>query len=444
MSMHKFAFNDRDEFQRKPIAEKIITLLTSNIDISPLVIDGDWGTGKTEFCYKLINLFEQKESHQLIYIDAFKADHINEPLLTIIAELIKLQPEKKRIELRNKFSAIMRSGLKISGKALTSHILKQDTESITDEYEKAIQEGTEKALNATVDILLKDHIEAEKNLETLQEIISSLTQKKPLVIFIDELDRCRPNFAIKLLEVIKHTFNINNVQFVLVTNMKQLKASVNHCYGSAINAQNYLDKFLMYQIELPIKTQNSLVSVEHFKNLVRKSDKLKNTVLNERNNYRKELVYQCIENSNISLREVETLIRHFIVYEVLNSGNLDIEELIAICLYVIRPDNASKILKGNSDANDIASFLGLNEFSSSGRHHSPNFAQLFGVLLASECKFNSQKFSQILREEPWKDMLLQLSDGFPFDEHDRKEVMRKFIQTLSNLSLNTTMVVYDE
>ena len=43
-------FGDRDDFNRKPIAEKIIKLLESDIDVSPLLIDGDWGTGKSEFC----------------------------------------------------------------------------------------------------------------------------------------------------------------------------------------------------------------------------------------------------------------------------------------------------------------------------------------------------------------------------------------------------------
>ena len=54
--MRELTFGSRDEFTRKPIAEKIIKLLESNIDVSPLIIDGKWGTSKTEFCFKLNKL----------------------------------------------------------------------------------------------------------------------------------------------------------------------------------------------------------------------------------------------------------------------------------------------------------------------------------------------------------------------------------------------------
>lgn len=57
------SFSDRDEFQRKSIAENIVKLLIPETDISPLVIDGDWGTGKTEFSIKLKNLILEQEGN---------------------------------------------------------------------------------------------------------------------------------------------------------------------------------------------------------------------------------------------------------------------------------------------------------------------------------------------------------------------------------------------
>ena len=74
-------FDTQDEFKRKPIAENIIRLLTSPIDLSPMVIDGGWGTGKTEFCQKLIRLMQQQHpDYQPVYIDAFRSDHSGERL----------------------------------------------------------------------------------------------------------------------------------------------------------------------------------------------------------------------------------------------------------------------------------------------------------------------------------------------------------------------------
>ena len=84
----------RDEFQREPVAAKVISLLVSDAQVSPMVIDGDWGTGKTEFCHKLINKFKAEHgSYRIVYVDAFKADHADNPLMTILAEVLKLLPE---------------------------------------------------------------------------------------------------------------------------------------------------------------------------------------------------------------------------------------------------------------------------------------------------------------------------------------------------------------
>lgn len=104
-------FDTHDEFKRKPIAENIIRLLTSPIDLSPMVIDGGWGTGKTEFCQKLIRLMQQQHpDYQPVYIDAFRSDHSGEPLLALLAEIIKActpedtgdQPSEQRKILRGK------------------------------------------------------------------------------------------------------------------------------------------------------------------------------------------------------------------------------------------------------------------------------------------------------------------------------------------------------
>ena len=94
-------FDFRDEYNRKPIAEKIIQLLVSDINISPLIIDGGWGTGKSEFCHKLINLLAGDDIINLrpVYVDAFKADHADEPLMTLLASVLKLLPEEEQVSL---------------------------------------------------------------------------------------------------------------------------------------------------------------------------------------------------------------------------------------------------------------------------------------------------------------------------------------------------------
>jgi hypothetical protein len=74
---------------------------------------------------------------------------------------------------------------------------------------------------------------------------------RKLVIVIDELDRCRPDYALQLLEIIKHFFNVPGVHFVLGVNLKELQNSVKARYGAGVDAETYLQKFISLQLNLP-------------------------------------------------------------------------------------------------------------------------------------------------------------------------------------------------
>lgn len=399
----KFQFqgeDGRDEFQREPIAEKIIQLLTSNIDISPMIIDGDWGTGKSEFCHKLINKFkDEKDGYQIIYIDAFKADHADNPLMTIFAEIIKLVPEKDKVGFMKKALPVIRYGAKALLKAGVSHIMKKNADDIADELEGTIQDAANSAIDATITVLLKDHEEAEKNLEALQALLEELAKDKPIIIFIDELDRCRPDFSVSMLEVIKHTFNVKNVKFVLVTNTIQLKAAINHAYGSTVNAHRYLDKFVKFTIALPIKHgdeyNQKLSSFEYFQQLVRDSETLNETILtnNKDNDATVELIYRLIETNHLSLREVETFIRYLQITKVLGKGLTNnsywvknVFVVLGIFIICFQPKLIVDIQNNNIDA-DI--FLKLVDFPSD-LDSVMYGSNLILVLLASQARYNSE------------------------------------------------------
>lgn len=130
--------NGRDDFKRELIAEKVINLLTSDINISPMMIDGNWGSGKTEFCLKLISKFKNEHpDYRLLYIDAFQADHADNPLMTILSSVINLEPEEeKKKKLIEKAIPVIRYGVKTVAKAAVSHVLKINTEELDDEFEK--------------------------------------------------------------------------------------------------------------------------------------------------------------------------------------------------------------------------------------------------------------------------------------------------------------------
>lgn len=319
---NKITFSNRDEYKRKSIAEKIIKLITSDIDTSPMIIDGSWGTGKTEFCYKLINLLnESNPEYKTVYVDAFNEDHTDSPILTVLAAIVTLLPEAERPALIKKALPALRFGLKTALKASAGWVLRQNTDDLAEEFQEAIKETSNAAIDGTVETLLEDHIDSEKNIKTLKIALKEISDKNPIVIFIDELDRCKPSFAISILENIKHVFDVDNVHFVLITNTQQLQASINHIYGQSVDAKRYLDKFIRFAFTLSDHYKrdgyrNTLTSIYHWDTIANKSTSL--TEINQLEEYIKHF----IEIRKLSLREVETFSRYIEIYQKISPNKL--------------------------------------------------------------------------------------------------------------------------
>ena len=400
-------FDTQDEFKRKPIAENIIRLLTSDIDLSPMVIDGGWGTGKTEFCQKLIRLMQQQHpDYQPVYIDAFRSDHSGEPLLALLAEIIKActpedtgeQPSEQRKNITRKVAKAAGFVMKTVAKAAAGHVLKQNMEGLAEGMSRIINDKQEAknaaatvagaattlashsidaTIDATVEALLKEQIEAEKNLETLKDCLTELAAEKPIILFIDELDRCRPDYAVDMLEVIKHVFDVENVKVVLVTNTKQLRAAINHRYGMEVDAQKYLDKFLKYSFALPdqvvarFEEERALVSVKHFKQLIRKSRMASElqALIDERSPTIIGFISDMIERNNISLRETERLVRFLEIYHSLSGGlnkviwQYALLRITGVFIFCFYPSLMDDINKNRTDSKDFARLFNIQSLA---------------------------------------------------------------------------------
>ena len=436
-------FDTQDEFKRKPIAENIIRLLTSDIDLSPMVIDGSWGTGKTEFCQKLIRLMQQQHpDYRPVYIDAFRSDHSGEPLLALLAEIIKActpedtgeQPSEQRKNITRKVAKAAGFVMKTVAKAAVGHVLKQNTDDLAEGLQQIINDGQDAdslaetvtdaaatiashTIDATVEALLKEQIEAEKNLETLKACLKELAADKPIILFIDELDRCRPDYAVDMLEVIKHVFDVENVKVVLVTNTKQLRAAINHRYGMEVDAQKYLDKFLKYNFALPDKIVapfemvQALVSVEYFKQLIRDGN-LKGLIGQE---ITMDLISDLIERNDLSLRETERLVRFLEIYHSLSqnlSGTTRWEYVVlrvtGVFIFCFYPSLMDDINKNRSNAKDFARLFNLQSWPGIQKNHYDfNLADIIAVMLImySNSRDTNFIFTTPQHEEYWKEQV---------------------------------------
>lgn len=371
-----------------------------------MVIDGDWGVGKTEFCKKLIHLIQEQkpDEYQTVYIDAFRSDHNDEPLIAILAEIIKEftvddngeQTERTK-NLIKRIGKVINFSLGTVTKAVLGHLLKQNVDDVTEGFSNAWSDDDKKEINGLVsdtaielsnkavdssmdliaEKLLKEQIESEKNLQALKDILLELSQEKPIILFIDELDRCRPDYAVQMLEILKHIFDIENVKIVLITNMQQLQASVNHRYGSLVQSERYLNKFIKFSFKLPNVVDDwdgygnyaRSVSSEYFKILVQKSVIGRAIKFTRNANILNNFIVDIIEKNNLSLREIETFVRYLDIYFLLQEDDYGdilyylgyrLIEFLGVFIFCFRPRLINHIINNELNIIDLIQSIGFN------------------------------------------------------------------------------------
>lgn len=246
---------------------RLLDSIKSNFSIA---IDNDWGTGKTFFVkqakmildayndhsydYELSNLERIKnvidikniDLHLAVYYNAWENDNQKSPLLSLIYEIIKVAKiDTNKTDISINKEKIIKDGLSAIVKHFSGIDIKELLKCVETEAKDIFKEiKGQKSIKEQVDNILNNLL---------------LEHGERLVIFIDELDRCRPTFAVELLEQIKHYFDNDKITFVFSTNIKQLQYTIKKYYGEAFEAKRYLDKFFDLTISL-----NEINVIEYF------------------------------------------------------------------------------------------------------------------------------------------------------------------------------------
>lgn len=110
-----------------------------------------------------------------------------------------------------------------------------DTNAMVEAIVESASTASEKAVEKLLDVYANTQVAQNEFVKTLSSLTKDLP--KPFVVIIDELDRCRPSFALEFLERIKHLFAAENVVFVLFWNANSICESVRHSYGQGTNAE---------------------------------------------------------------------------------------------------------------------------------------------------------------------------------------------------------------
>jgi hypothetical protein len=268
----------------------------------------------------------RKAGFPVVYLDAFRNDYADDAFTAIAGEIISLAISQRKADstsakafLEKAVGAgkvILRSGLKLGMKAATLGALDAaDFENVASDLAKEASELEDKYVGEilTKQKQQKDTIQAfQYALQDLPALLSSEKMSenaipKPLVIIVDELDRCRPVFALEILERIKHFFSVPNVHFVLGAHLGQLSNSVKVAYGNDIDSHLYLQKFIQLTVYLMDDGERvDQWAATKFINYVIQNLDFKPEHKELANNS-KNFILHIVQSRNLSLRTIERI-----------------------------------------------------------------------------------------------------------------------------------------
>ena len=249
-----------DLLNRKTPIEALTNVI-SNIE-GPCVtaVDASWGMGKTTF----IRMWEQylrNKNFPVVSFNAWETDYFADPFAALSGELLQeLENFGKNLSVDKRSTVWQEQLEKLKG--ATHAIFKKTLPVLRVLADTADPSGLGKA---TVQILEEYTEETSNNHRNTREALKDFrktlgeaasvfaqeAQQCPLVIIIDELDRCRPSYAIELLEIAKHFFSVDHIIFVLAINRTEVSHSIRAVYGERFNAENYLERFFDIDFKLP-------------------------------------------------------------------------------------------------------------------------------------------------------------------------------------------------
>lgn len=248
-----------DWLKRQEFSNQLTNIIKNNSEESFVIgLSAQWGEGKTTFV-KMWQKQMENAGINCIYFDAFEYDYMENVFLSIAIEIYNFAKNKDLAlstnyleESKSVFSHLQSIKMNTSPIILESQLFDKPDEvnknTVADDIEDNLNYLLNNAFNQAI-----NHKEVFTSFKKSLSILASSTSSKnlPLIIIIDELDRCKPNYAVEVLEKIKHLFLVDNVVFVLSMHHEQLEESIKKVYGSNLDAHTYLQKFIDYPTRLP-------------------------------------------------------------------------------------------------------------------------------------------------------------------------------------------------
>lgn len=369
----------------------ILTNLLQNLETPyTMSVDASWGNGKTTF----LNMWKQHLSNErfpIVSFNAWETDFAGSPLVALTSELIEaLETYGEKFELEvdapvRRIQTLL-SRLVPTGVVGLVYLLDylsniQSDASLLSVAAAGAKAGLGAASSA---VALNEEPQTESQdpntymdakatiddfrseLEHVAQALSTKHDNKPIIIAIDELDRCRPSYAVELLEIAKHFFSVDNIVFVLAIDKSQLSHAIKAIYGSNFDAIGYLRRFIDLDFSLPVPDRKTFMA-----QLMKQTDLLR--FFENSNNYlwghssdARRLLGTFLSSPSLSIRQIQQALHHLgLALASLDSpSNMPYAATaVLVILKTLDPATYRQFIQSNmTDKEVVHALFGLPEF----------------------------------------------------------------------------------
>lgn len=245
------------KLNREKYAEVLTQIVETYADGFVLAINNEWGAGKTTFV-KMWEQYLKSKQFRTIYFNAWENDYDDNPLVALLAELRTVNNKSDKVGFKKllKGAAVLGRNVlptiaqSIADKYIDTKVIGEAIKDVTRSSMELFESEVDEYINKRNELIqfrkvLTEYVQGDVNSDSLNDIL-------PVVFIIDELDRCRPDYAVEILEKLKHFFSVPGIVFVLSIDKEHLGSSIKGFYGSEnINTDEYLRRFIDLEYSIP-------------------------------------------------------------------------------------------------------------------------------------------------------------------------------------------------
>ena len=331
---------EHDLLDRKDQIGGLTRLVESVEGPCVLAVDGAWGAGKTVFLRLWARVLRDK-GFRVVQFNAWEADFSDDPLMALYSQLEATLPKSADDTMLFDAGARMIS-------QIASTVLRTDVMAAIEKSQAKTKKLARKRLDR--------YRETQEAIDDFKEALTNTAESgKLVVVCVDELDRCRPDYAIRFLEATKHIFDVEGVIFLLAVNLSEMANSVRALYGAGFDGHHYLTRFVDQVFHLQTNRSfylKHLLELTGLTNL--KEPPYRYSSLEE------YLVTYVVGSARITLRDLEQGIHRLgMVISSLDPKKRALHHAIVMMIFrIVVPDTYRRFIRG--EISDLEALKALN------------------------------------------------------------------------------------